>query len=63
MKQRETPATFTLRLPRALSGQVQQHANAARMSMNSWVLRAIDVALAGDEGGMPVRPAAKVNPK
>jgi predicted HicB family RNase H-like nuclease len=59
MKHREPSATFTLRLPRALSAQVQHHANVARMSMNTWVLRAIDAALAGEGGGMAVRPAAK----
>lgn len=46
MKQKEPPATFTLRLPRDLGGQIQHRANAARMSMNAWVLRAIDMALA-----------------
>jgi predicted HicB family RNase H-like nuclease len=46
MSQRKPPATFTLRIPRDLGVQVRHNAEAARMSMNTWVLCAIDQALA-----------------
>ena len=45
MEQKESAVTFTLRLPRDLHDQLQQRASVERMSINTWVLRAIDAAL------------------
>lgn len=58
MKQKGSPATFTLRLPRDLGGQIQHRADAARMSMNAWVLRAIDMALANVNNEFSVHQGA-----
>ena len=58
MKQKEPPATFTLRLPRDLGGQIQKRADATRMSMNAWVLRAIDMALANGNSDYSVHQDA-----
>lgn len=53
MKQKKSLVTFTLRLPRDFAGQIQQHAEAVRMSMNAWVLRAIDMALVSAHDTLP----------
>jgi predicted HicB family RNase H-like nuclease len=51
LNQEKSSATFTLRLPRDLHDRLQQCASAGRMSINTWILRAIDAALTkADEG-------------
>ena len=46
-------ARINLRLPEHLKAGIEQAASRERMSVNSWLVRAVAVALAGDGAGRP----------